>query len=157
MSKRMIQRLAFLVVLITGLFITGTVMQWRAAVAQPFTPNVELIATSNTDAVYIDVPPFLPRGDYVIEVYSTIQAKDWIDAQTGEPTHLGQGYVPKAGIQDLQLPTVVYRQGFSEWTTVSIPPILSKGAYTVIMHLAYDLNPIKRIEQSGLIAVVIVR
>lgn len=143
---------------VASLIVWGLLFTWRTQMPPPFNPQVELVSVQSNESVHINLPQLLPKGDYVLEVYSTVRARDWIDGQTGQAlaaplaNPLG-GF----GVTEFVTPRIVYRKGFTEWTQVSIPPVLTKGAYTVVMHINYGINPIKRIEQSALIAVVVVR
>lgn len=154
--RKRVGRLLSIAGVITSLLVWGIILVWRTETPQAFTPPVELLSIDNKEPVHIRIPELLPKGDYVLEVYSTVRAKDWIDGHTGEVL-VGREHSLVEGVQELTTPKIVYKQGFTEWTQVNIPPILSRGAYTVVMHLSYELNPLKRVEQSALIAVLVVR
>lgn len=152
---RLLRKTFASVAVVATVIVWGLVIYWRVQSPAPFNPNVELVLSTGDSAVQLDIPKLLPKGDYVLEVYSTVKAKDWLDAQTGQRVTLSPPEHPE--IRELTTPVMVYRRGFSEWTRLTIPPVLGKGAYTVVMHVNYSLNPIRRIEQSALIAVVIIK
>ena len=126
-----------LVCAILGTTITArTIREWRAEVPTQLLIKSVVLSTKSYETVHIPVPPI--SHNYTVEIYSAVD-----ELPSGDNRAM------------LSTPRVVYQRN-SELSEVIVPPIMKPGTYTVVLHAAYQLNPIKEVEQSALIAVLIV-
>ncbi|QRE00307.1 hypothetical protein [Burkholderia phage BCSR5] len=122
--------------LVFGL-VTSTVRAWTTETPASLDVKSVVINMNRNEAVQIPVPEM--NHAYTVEVYSVVDPIPKDDRDTVMST-----------------PRIVYKQGYAELSQVMIPPLLAPGTYTVVLHVSYRLNPMKLVQQSALIAVLIV-
>lgn len=127
-----IKRLVLVFIMLVYLTATWVASIWYQQVPAPFQPPIEMLKAKRGDPVTINVPDV--QRAYEVEVYSTIEGQ-------------------KAGLV-VQTPQMIVYRGYSELRTVTVPPLLVPGTYTVVVHLGYFMNPLRLVNQSALVAVL---